>query len=398
MLAIDFGARSIKAVKLNRTGSGYYLDNFGIVLTPPGTILHGEIKDVDAVSQALNKMLHKKRLYDRGNIIAITGQKVIVREITTPLMAEKELSEGIRWEAPKYVPYDLKDSLLDVKKIEELEEKEGTRMMKVLLVATPRSVVDQQIAVLKNVRIQPRVVDIVANAQIRAFESYLTPTSGDEDGTMIDIILSMGASTTEITLLEGDQLKFTRTILKGGGDVTELIVKKLGIPFQEAERLKRHIGLSLPEEKVILESDLKDRKDLQDEKEDQELVEMPLQQAGEEQVSPQIKDEDTSTPTEEEIAGLVKTGVNEIFNEIRKSLNYFKTQYQKVNYQRIILCGGMAQLPQLGQMLKKQFGITVVIANPLKNITINEHNIDIESLDKYKSALATAIGLAKRER
>ncbi len=398
MLAIDFGARSIKAVKLNRTGSGYYLDNFGIVLTPPGTILHGEIKDVDAVSQALNKMLHKKRLYDRGNIIAITGQKVIVREITTPLMAEKELSEGIRWEAPKYVPYDLKDSLLDVKKIEELEEKEGTRMMKVLLVATPRSVVDQQIAVLKNVRIQPRVVDIVANAQIRAFESYLTPTSGNEDGTMIDIILSMGASTTEITLLEGDQLKFTRTILKGGGDVTELIVKKLGIPFQEAERLKRHIGLSLPEEKVILESDLKDRKDLQDEKEDQELAEIPLQQAGEEQISPQVKDEDTSIPTEEEIAGLVKTGVNEIFNEIRKSLNYFKTQYQKVNYQRIILCGGMAQLPQLGQMLKKQFGITVVIANPLKNITINEHNIDIESLDKYKSALATAIGLAKRER
>lgn len=313
-------------------------------------------------------------------------------------MAEKELSEGIRWEAPKYVPYDLKDSLLDVKKIEELEEKEGTRMMKVLLVATPRSVVDQQIAVLKNVRIQPRVVDIVANAQIRAFESYLTPTSGDEDGTMIDIILSMGASTTEITLLEGDQLKFTRTILKGGGDVTELIVKKLGIPFQEAERLKRHIGLSLPEEKVIPESDLKDRKDLQDEKEDQELVEIPLQQAGEEQVSPQVKDEDASIPTEEEIAGLVKTGVNEIFNEIRKSLNYFKTQYQKVNYQRIILCGGMAQLPQLGQMLKKQFGITVVIANPLKNITINEHNIDIESLDKYKSALATAIGLAKRER
>ncbi len=398
MLAIDFGARSIKAVKLNRTGSGYYLDNFGIVLTPPGTILHGEIKDVEAVSQALNKMLHKKRLYDKGNIIAITGQKVIVREITTPLMAEKELSEGIRWEAPKYVPYDLKDSLLDVKKIEELEEKEGTRMMKVLLVATPRSVVDQQIAVLKNVRIQPRVVDIVANAQIRAFESYLTPTSGDEDGTMIDIILSMGASTTEITLLEGDQLKFTRTILKGGGDVTELIVKKLGIPFQEAERLKRHIGLSLPEEKVIPESDLKDRKDLQDEKEDQELVEIPLQQAGEEQVSPQVKDEDASIPTEEEIAGLVKTGVNEIFNEIRKSLNYFKTQYQKVNYQRIILCGGMAQLPQLGQMLKKQFGITVVIANPLKNITINEHNIDIESLDKYKSALATAIGLAKRER
>ena len=386
MLAIDFGARSIKVVKLNKTGSGYYLDNYGIVLTPPGTILHGEIKDVDAVSQALNKLLHKKRLYDKGNIIAITGQKVIVREITTPLMTEKELSEGIQWEAPKYVPYDLKESLLDVKKIEELEEKEGTKMMKVLLVAAPRSLVDQQIAVLKNVKIQPRVVDIMANAQIRAFESYLTPAAGDEDGTMIDIILSMGASTTEITLMEGDRLKFTRTILKGGGDVTESIVKKLGIPFQEAETLKRRVGLPLPEET---------------EEKKEEDVNVSLNQAGEEQDSPEIKikeEEDISTPTEEEIADIVKAGVNEIFNEIRKSLNYFKTQYQKVNYQSIILCGGMTQLPNLGQMLKKQFGITVVIANPLKGISINERNIDIDHLDKYKSALATAIGLAKRER
>jgi len=166
MLAIDFGARSIKAVKLSRTGDGYRLDNFGLVLTPPDSILHGEIKDADAVSQALAKMLRKKGIHDRNGIIAITGQKVIVREITTPLMNDKELAEGIQWEAPKYVPYDLKESLLDATKIEELEEKEGTKMMKVLLVAAPKELVSQQIGVLKNMRIQPRVVDIVSNTKI----------------------------------------------------------------------------------------------------------------------------------------------------------------------------------------------------------------------------------------
>ncbi|MDI9597707.1 MAG: type IV pilus assembly protein PilM [Atribacterota bacterium] len=410
MLAIDFGARSIKAVKLSKTGNGYHLDNFGIVLTPPGSILYGEIKDVDSVSQALNKMLRKKGISDKGNIIAITGQKVIVREITTPLMSEKELAEGIQWEAPKYVPYDLKESLLDAKKIEELEEKEGTKMMKVLLVAAPRSLVDQQIEVLRNVRIQPRVVDIVANAQIRAFESYLTPASGEDDRTMIDIILSMGASTTEITLLEGDRLKFTRTILKGGNDVTELIVKKLNIPFQEAELLKRRIGLSLPEEE---KKEIKIAKETEEQENIEETeIQVPLNQAGEEQDSTpntpnkidefteftEAAEESASIPDEVEIADLIHTGVKDIFNEIRKSLNYFKTQYQKVNYQSIILCGGMAQLPNMGQILKKQFGITVVIANPLKGISINERDVNIEQLDKYKSALATAIGLAKRER
>ncbi|MDD3656872.1 MAG: type IV pilus assembly protein PilM [Atribacterota bacterium] len=393
MLAIDFGARSIKVVKLSRTGSGYHLDNFGMVLTPPDSILHGEIKDIEAVSQALNKMLHKKRLYDRGSIIAITGQKVIIREITTPLMTEKELSEGLQWEAPKYVPYDLKESLLDAKKIEELEEKEGTKMMKVLLVAAPKTLVEQQISVLKNIKMQPKIVDIVANAQIRAFESYLTPSSSStEDGTMIDIILSMGASTTEITLLEGDRLKFTRTILKGGSDITRLIEKKFNLPFQEAEALKRHVGLSLPEEALIAE----DNNDIKvEEKAETDAI---LEQMDEEQINTKIDKKDESMPAEEEIADLIHTGVTDVFNEIRKSLNYFKTQYQKVKYQRIILCGGMTQLLNIGQTLKKQFGITVVIANPLKSISVNEQEVDINHLDKYKSALATAIGLAKRER
>ena len=410
MLAIDFGARSIKAVQLSRTGSGYHLENFGIVLTPPDSILHGEIKDVAAVSQVLAKMLRKKRIYERGSVIAITGQKVIVREITTPLMTEKELAEGIQWEAPKYVPYDLKESLLDAIKIEELEEKEGSKMMKVLLVAAPRSLVEQQISVLKNVKIQPKAVDIVANAQIRAFENYLSPvSSSEEDGTRIDIILSIGASTTEITLIEGDRLKFTRTILKGGNDINRAIEKKLNIPFNEAEMLKRKIGLSLPEEKTEKVAEMEEIEETEEdlgkeEEKEKEEKEEKSEEALTDKIE-KVKKENAekekleeSLANQKEIADLINAGVYEIFNEVRKSLNYFKTQYQKVNYKRIILCGGMAQLPNLGQVLKKQFGITVVIANPLKGITVNEHEVDINHLDKYKSALATAIGLAKRER
>ncbi len=410
MLAIDFGARSIKTVQLSRTGGGYHLENFGIVLTPPDSILHGEIKDVAAVSQALAKMLRKKRIYERGSVIAITGQKVIVREITTPLMTEKELAEGIQWEAPKYVPYDLKESLLDAIKIEELEEKEGSKMMKVLLVAAPRSLVEQQISVLKNVKIQPKAIDIVANAQIRAFENYLSPvSSSEEDGTRIDIILSIGASTTEITLIEGDRLKFTRTILKGGNDINRAIEKKLNIPFNEAEMLKRKIGLSLPEEKTEKVAEMEEIEETEEdlgkeEEKEKEEKEEKSEEALTDKIE-KVKKENAekekleeSLANQKEIADLINAGVYEIFNEVRKSLNYFKTQYQKVNYKRIILCGGMAQLPNLGQVLKKQFGITVVIANPLKGITVNEHEVDINHLDKYKSALATAIGLAKRER
>ncbi len=381
MLAIDFGARSIKAVQLSRTGNGFRLDNFGIVLTPPDSVVHGEIKDVDSVTRALEKMLRKKGIREKKGIIAITGQKVIVREITTPIMNEKELIDGLQWEAPKYVPYDLKESLLDAKKIEELEEKEGNKMMKVLLVAAPKSIVNQQVAVLRNVKILPKVVDIVSNAQIRTFENYLTPVSfNDEDINQMDVIISMGASTTEITLIEGDRLKFTRTILKGGNDINRLLEKELEISFDEAERLKRRVILPLPVQS-------EDKNKIEDEEAPATKAEEKTEESPEDEI-----------PNKEKVEQLVRSGVNDIFNEIRKSLNYYKTQYQKVAYQRIILTGGMAAMPNIGQMFKQQFGITVVMANPLKGIAVNEGNVNMENLDKYKRCLATAIGLAKRER
>jgi type IV pilus assembly protein PilM len=294
-------------------------------------------------------------------------------------MNEKELIDGLQWEAPKYVPYDLNESLLDAKKIEELEEKEGNKMMKVLLVAAPKSLVNNQISILKNVRIQPKVVDIMANAQIRAFESYLTPVSNNEEnGNQMDVIISMGASTTEITLIEGDRLKFTRSILKGGNDIDRLLEKELKISFDEAERLKRRVELTLPVQTKN--------------KEDEE--EAPPEQTGEKTEKPSEEE----IPDREKVEKLIRSGVNDIFNEIRKSLNYYKTQYQKVSYQRIILTGGMAAMPNIGQLFKKQFGITVIMANPLKGIAVNESDVNMDNLDKYKRCLSTAIGLAKRER
>ncbi len=378
MLAIDFGARSIKAVHLVRTGNSFKLENFGLVLTPPDSIKHGEIKDADAVSEALMKMLRKKGIREKNGIIGITGQKVIVREITTPLMNEKELIDGIQWEAPKYVPYDLKESLLDAKIIEELEEREGNKMMRVLLVAAPKTLVSQQIDIIRKNRIQPKVVDIIANAQIRAFQDYLIPVSVDDQETKIDIIISMGATTTEITLIEGDRLKFTRTILKGGNDITEAIAKKLEINFNEAEILKRKIGVTITPALDEIETNETEEQDI--EKEDIKKV-----------------NEEDIIPEKEILISLINEGVTDIFNEIRKSLNYYKTQYQNVSYQRIILTGGMAAMSNLGQLLKQQFRITVVKANPLKDITIN-NNINLDNLEKYKSSLANAIGLAKRER
>ena len=142
-------------------------------------------------------------------------------------------------------------------------------------------------------------------------------------------------------------------------DIARLIEKDLNVSFQEAESLTQQVGIRLPEELRISE-DGDSEKDTAMETEIEADMEAGMEMADivsataqkEEQIGNQSEKDNKAEaiPNEAEVADLVNRGISDIFNEVRKSLNYFKTQYQKVNYKSIILCGGMTQLPNLGKI------------------------------------------------
>jgi type IV pilus assembly protein PilM len=359
MFAIDFGARSIKVAKLSKSGSGYELDNYGAAFSPEDGIIHGEIINPIGVADVLGDLLREVGIRDKRVMIAITGQKVIVREVALPLMEDKELMGGVMWEAPKYVPYDLDEAIIDAKKVEEFTEKDGNKMMRVLLVATPKNIIKPYMEVLKKVRLIPKVVDIVSSANIRTFSNYLfDEVEEKKDGSLINIILSIGASNTNLTLAENNNLKFTRDILIGGNDITKAIAKSLNISFKEAEKVKRETNIVFGKEEG---EEKKEKKENESEK-------------------------------------IIFKILNQITKEVRKSLSYYKTQSQKVKYNKMILCGGCANIKNIDKFLSEQIEIPMIIGDPLKGIGVNEGSFDMKRLNKLKESLATVIGLAKRER
>ncbi|TFG90584.1 MAG: type IV pilus assembly protein PilM [Candidatus Atribacteria bacterium] len=354
MFAIDFGARSIKVAKLHKAIEGYELVNYGVALSPEGAIVNGDILNPIVVADVLTQLIRDSGIRDNKAIIAITGQKVIIREITLPIMEDKELMAGVMWEAPKYVPYDLDESIIDAEKIDEFVEKDGNKMMRVLLVAAPKVIIQPYMEVLKKARIRPKVVDIVSSADIRAFKNHLTGKEEENEESLINIILSIGATSTILTLVEKNNLKFTRNILIGGNDINKAIAKSLNISFDEAEKLKR-------EAKMLLGPETEGKEENESEK-------------------------------------IIAKILNQITKEVRKSLGYYKTQSQKVKYNKIILSGGCANINNIEALLSEQFEMPVIIGNPLEDIKINQSAFDIERIKKLKNSLATVFGLAMRER
>ena len=155
-------------------------------------------------------------------------------------------------------------------------------------------------------------------------------------------------------MVEKGNLKFTRNILVGGNDITKAIAKSLNLSFNEAEKLKR-------ETKIVLGPEAEEEKKIESEK-------------------------------------IMIKILNRITKEVRKSLSYYKTQSQKVKYNKMILSGGCANVDNIKNLLSEQFEIPVIIGNPLEEIKIDERAFDIERIKKLKDSLATVFGLAMRER
>ena len=151
-----------------------------------------------------------------------------------------------------------------------------------------------------------------------------------------------------------NNLKFTRDILVGGSDITKAIAKSLNISFDEAEKLKR-------DTKIVLSPETGEEKKNESEK-------------------------------------IIVKILNQVTKEVRKSLSYYKTQSQKVKYNKMILSGGCANIDNIKDLLSEQFEIPVIIGNPLEDIKIDERVFDIKRMKKLKDTLATVIGLAMRER
>jgi len=130
----------------------------------------------------------------------------------------------------------VEDAVLDFDPLDEFEQ-EGRRMIRVLLVAAQRAMVDALVQTADAARLEPVGLDLIPFALIRSV--------GDaEGGELLDeaheeALIDVGADVTSICVHLRTVPRFVRILPSGGNDITLAVARALGIPEDEADRLKR---------------------------------------------------------------------------------------------------------------------------------------------------------------
>ncbi|MFS8084553.1 MAG: type IV pilus assembly protein PilM, partial [Acidobacteriota bacterium] len=267
------------------------------------------------------------------------GHSVIVKNIVLPQMSEDELQESFAWHAEEHIPFDISDVNLDYHVTDSTPD-----AIHVLLAACKRDKIANLKQTIQLAGKQPAVIDVDAFALQNCYELNYEPQPGQ-----VVALLNIGASTTNINILNGNRSVFTRDATFGGNQYTSLLQKELGLNFDQAEQVKR--GMPLPE-------------------------------------SIEQRDIEPILDTVSDILAL----------EIQKTMDFYRATVEdgEQAVQQILVSGGGSKLRGLVAFLSTRFEIPVEVFDPFRKIRVDSRVFDPDYMREIVPEMAIAVGLALR--
>lgn len=341
LAGIDISSTAVKLLELSRPGARYRVESYAVEPLPPNSVMEKNITDVQAVGEAIRRVVKRSGTHAKHAALAVAGSAVITKVIQMPAsLSEDEMESQIEVEADQYIPYPLEEVRLDFEVLGPSPK--NPEMVDVPLAASRSENVEMRVdAVAMSGGINAKVVDVEAYAMERAF-GLLADQMRDKGVDKTVAIVDIGATMTTLSVLHDRKIIYTREQVFGGRQLTEEIQRRYGLSFEEAGIAKKQGGL--PDDYVP------------------EVLE-PFKEAMAQQVS--------------------------------RSLQFFFSSSQYNDVDQIILAGGSASIPGIDELIQDKLGTPTVVANPFASMSLSSR-VNAQALANDAPALMIACGLAMR--
>ena len=339
-LGVDIGTTSVKIVELSRSGNVDKLENYGEIAAGGFNLdfsKKGDGKDnivltssAKEIAKAISILIKEAGFRTRKAVFSVPDFCTFFTSFDLPPMNKKEIPQAVKFQASKYVPFPLTEMKIDWAIIEGrpasksfLGKKiEGTKL-KILLVTVPNEIITNYEEIAKMARLEVLFLEAEVFSLVRSL-------IGNEKGVII--LVDIGGRSTTCNVIENGILKSSHSFDVSGNEFTHAIARSLNVDYEEADRLKKEIGIrkGTKEEEILY----------------------PL--------------------------------LDVLLREVRK--------LSTSNVSKVILAGGTALIPGLPEYFTEQLGVVTEIANPFLKI---KHPSSLKKiLEEMAPSYGIATGLA----
>jgi type IV pilus assembly protein PilM len=346
VVGLKIGASQLAAARVSNNGTAE-LQQVARGPLEAGIVVGGELRDPDALSEALKQFFAAHGLPKRGVRLGIANNRIGVRTFEIAGIEDpKQLANAVRFRAQEALPIPIDEAVLDYQVLGEGVTEEGEPTRRILLVVAYRELIDRYVDACKKAGITLAGIDLEAFALLRALQA---PQDGvGSDPTAALVVVSIGHERATFAVSDGRVCEFTRVLDWGGSALNVAIARVLDAAPSEVEGAKRALALT------------------------DEMV-------------PEGLTSDQAKRSRE----AMRRAIQAFARELVSSLQYYQNQPGSLGIGEIVLTGGTAHLPGLGGELERLIGVRVRVGDPLARMKIAKRVGEPEQI----GSLAVAIGL-----
>jgi type IV pilus assembly protein PilM len=212
--------------------------------------------------------------------------------------------------------------------------------VQVLLAASRSENVEIRASALELGGLVPKVMDVESFAIENAFALLAEQLRTPKDGLVA--LVDSGATMTTLYVLRNGRTLYSREQVFGGKQLTDEVMRRYGLSYEEAGQAKRQGGLPEGYQAEVLE---------------------PFKEA--------------------------------MVQQISRLLQFFYAGSEFNRVDQLVIAGGGAAIAGIDRMLEEQIGVPTMIANPLANMTLGPR-VQPHALAQDAPSLMIACGLALR--
>jgi type IV pilus assembly protein PilM len=239
LIGIDISTSGVRLVELADAGKGELrLERYASEPLPRGTVVDGNIENIEAVSEAVLRVWKKSGTRIKQVALGMPPAAVITKKIILPAgLPEDQLEVQVESEASQYIPFALDEVSLDFDVIGQAPN--SAEDMEVMLAAARREKVEDRVAILEAAGLTATVMDIESYAARSAACRAIGEAGGAAEEGRIVALFQIGAQATHISVLQNGETIYEREQPFGGIQLTQDIVRAYGLSFEEAEARKK---------------------------------------------------------------------------------------------------------------------------------------------------------------
>jgi type IV pilus assembly protein PilM len=346
IIGLKIGASQLAAARVSNNGSAELLQVAREPLAA-GIVVGGELRDPDALAEALKDFFAKHGLPKKGVRLGIANNRIGVRTFEIAgIEDQKQLANAIRFRAQETLPIPIDEAVLDYQVLGEGVAEDGEPTKRVLLVVAYRELIDRYVDACKKAGITLAGIDLEAFALLRALQA---PQEGvGTDATAALVVVAIGHERSTFAVSDGRVCEFTRVLEWGGSALNVAIARAVDAAPSEVEGMKRALALT------------------------DEMVPDGL-------TSEQAKDAREA----------MRRAIQTFARELVSSLQYYQNQPGSLGIGEIVLTGGTAHLPGISGELERLIGVHVRVGDPLARMKVSKKVGQPEQI----GSLSVAIGL-----